>query len=170
MADRSDKGPFVALSLCVASRTSTRFFVIYFWQLLQFLEKQFQLITLSIWCSGKDVKIEIFPVLIIYWSRFEIFKQNRGNPDEIGIVGQSAERKLIQTNAECKLLVHCSRSRTLSIPSYSQPLANFFTTVPVIYYFALSLKCQELQLLNQCLTLRSSLKVYSLLSKCAQKI
>lgn len=29
MADRSYKGPFVALSLCVASRTRTRFFVIF---------------------------------------------------------------------------------------------------------------------------------------------
>ena len=35
------------------------------------------------------VKIGIFPILIAYWSGFEIFKQNRDNPDEIGMVGQS---------------------------------------------------------------------------------
>ena len=34
-----------------------------------------------------DVTIGIFP--IAYWSGFGIFKQNRENPDEIGIVGQS---------------------------------------------------------------------------------
>ena len=36
-----------------------------------------------------DVKIGIFPIPITYWSGFRIFKQNRGNPDEIGMVGQS---------------------------------------------------------------------------------
>ena len=36
-----------------------------------------------------DVKIGIFPVPIAYWSGFGIFKQNRKNPDEIGMVGQS---------------------------------------------------------------------------------
>ena len=35
------------------------------------------------------VKIGIFPILIAYWSGFWIFKQNRDNPDEIGMVGQS---------------------------------------------------------------------------------
>ena len=36
-----------------------------------------------------DVKIGIFPILIAYWSGFGIFKQNRENPNEIRIVGQS---------------------------------------------------------------------------------
>ena len=35
------------------------------------------------------VKIRIFPISIAYWSRFRVFEQNRDNPDEIGIVGQS---------------------------------------------------------------------------------
>ena len=35
------------------------------------------------------VKIGIFP-RIAYWSGFGIFKQKRENPDDIGMVGQSA--------------------------------------------------------------------------------
>ena len=34
--------------------------------------------------------IWIFPIPIPYWSGFRIFKQNQDNPDEIGMVGQSA--------------------------------------------------------------------------------
>ena len=30
-----------------------------------------------------------FPILIAYWSECGIFKQNRDNPDEIEMVGQS---------------------------------------------------------------------------------
>ena len=37
----------------------------------------------------KDVKIRIFPILITYCSGFRIFKQNRENREEIGMVGQS---------------------------------------------------------------------------------
>ena len=37
-----------------------------------------------------DVKIGIFPIPIAYWSGFGMFKQNRENPDEIGMIGQSA--------------------------------------------------------------------------------
>ena len=39
-----------------------------------------------------DVKIGIFPILIAYWSGFGIFKQNRENPNEIRIVGQSGSK------------------------------------------------------------------------------
>ena len=60
----------------------------------------------SMWCSGisiirirwkqtssqNDVKIVIFPIPISFWSVLEIFKQNRGDPEEIGMAGQSAER------------------------------------------------------------------------------
>ena len=35
-----------------------------------------------------NVKIGIFLIPIPYWSGFGIFKQIRGNPDEIGMVGQ----------------------------------------------------------------------------------
>ena len=34
-------------------------------------------------------KIWIFPLPIACWWGFGIFNQNRGNPDEIGVVGQS---------------------------------------------------------------------------------
>ena len=34
------------------------------------------------------VEIGIFPIAIVYWSRFGIFKQNGNNPDEMGKVGQ----------------------------------------------------------------------------------
>ena len=58
------------------------------------------------WCSGisiitiqrkqtssqNDVKIVIFPIPISFWSVLETFKQNRGDPEEIGMAGQSAER------------------------------------------------------------------------------
>ena len=40
-------------------------------------------------CIWTDTKIAIFPVVIAYWSGFGIFKQNRENPDEIGMVEQS---------------------------------------------------------------------------------
>ena len=33
-----------------------------------------------------DVKMGVFPILIAYWLGF---KENQGNPDEIGMVGQS---------------------------------------------------------------------------------
>ena len=36
-----------------------------------------------------DVKIRIFPIPVAYWSGFGIFKQDRENPDEIRMVGQS---------------------------------------------------------------------------------
>ena len=36
------------------------------------------------------VEIGIFPIPITYWLGFKIFKQNQENPNEIGIVGQSA--------------------------------------------------------------------------------
>ena len=36
-----------------------------------------------------DLKITIFPIPIAYWSGFRIFKQDRENPDEIRMVGQS---------------------------------------------------------------------------------
>ena len=36
-----------------------------------------------------DVKITIFPIPIAYWSGVRIFKQDRENPDEIRMVGQS---------------------------------------------------------------------------------
>ena len=39
-----------------------------------------------------DVKIRIFPIQIAYWSGFGIFKQNRENPNEIRIVGQSGSK------------------------------------------------------------------------------
>ena len=81
-------------------------FTIYFLQLLQFLEYQFQLITLYVvfWhkyyknsmktssSSQNDVKILIFPIPISFWSVLEIFKENRGDPEEIGMAGQSTER------------------------------------------------------------------------------
>ena len=52
------------------------------------------------WCCGisiyknwkkicTDVNTGIFPIPIAYWSGFEISKQNRGNPGEIGMVEQS---------------------------------------------------------------------------------
>ena len=37
-----------------------------------------------------SVKIRIFPIPIAYWSGFGIFKQKRENPDDIGMVWQSA--------------------------------------------------------------------------------
>ena len=36
-----------------------------------------------------DAKIGIFPIPIVYWSGFGIFKQNRENPDTTKTVGQS---------------------------------------------------------------------------------
>ena len=36
-----------------------------------------------------DVKIGIFPIPIVYWLRFRIFKQNWDNPNEIRMVEQS---------------------------------------------------------------------------------
>ena len=36
-----------------------------------------------------DVKIGIFPIPMACWSGFGIFKRNRENPDEIGMVGLS---------------------------------------------------------------------------------
>ena len=35
-----------------------------------------------------DIKIGIFPISIAYWSGLGTFKQNRGNPNDIGMVGQ----------------------------------------------------------------------------------
>ena len=76
-------------------------FIIYLVPFLKFSAYQFQL---SIICyvflykchknsleksKQMTVKIRIFPVLIVYWSGFRIFKQNQKNPDEIGMVGQS---------------------------------------------------------------------------------
>ena len=37
-------------------------------------------------------KIGIFPIPSACWSGFGIFELNRGNPDEIGMVGQSEFR------------------------------------------------------------------------------
>ena len=45
-----------------------------------------------------DVKIGIFPIPIAYWSGFGIFKQNRENPDEIGMVGHAELVIEIQTD------------------------------------------------------------------------
>ena len=39
--------------------------------------------------SWTDAKIGIFPIPIVYWSGFGIFKQNRENPDTTKTVGQS---------------------------------------------------------------------------------
>ena len=36
-----------------------------------------------------DVKIRIFPISITGWSGFGILKKDWGDPDEIGMVGQS---------------------------------------------------------------------------------
>ena len=66
-----------------------------FWEDKIFLSKMFaKLIVIFILiylyvCIWTDTKIAIFPVVIAYWSGFGIFKQNRENPDEIGMVGQS---------------------------------------------------------------------------------
>ena len=38
------------------------------------------------------LKTLIFPIAISFWSVLEIFKENRGDPEEIGMAGQSAER------------------------------------------------------------------------------
>ena len=42
--------------------------------------------------SQNDVKILIFSIPLSFWSVLEIFKENRGDPEEIGMAGQSAER------------------------------------------------------------------------------
>ena len=42
--------------------------------------------------SEHESKSEFFPIPIAYWSGFGIFKQNRDNPDEIGMVGQSGHK------------------------------------------------------------------------------
>ena len=180
MADRSYKGPFVALSLCVASRTRTRFFVIFLAASIVF----------GISVSANYTQYLVFCMIKMSKSRFFLSRSYIGQDlrfsSKIGAIltklgwfdNLLREIKLIRPNAECKLLVHrpyeqsfffrgpssktpethkwqralvhCSRSRALSIPSLSQPLANLFVTVhvPVMYYFAFFLKCQELQLLN----------------------
>ena len=57
--------------------------------IFKFSGYQFHLITLcSVLLCIYQNKIVIFAIPIAYWSGFEIFKQNRENPDEIGMVGQ----------------------------------------------------------------------------------
>ena len=47
--------------------------------------------------SEHESKSGFFPIPIAYWSGFGIFKQNRDNPDEIGMVGQSGHKIFIYT-------------------------------------------------------------------------
>ena len=49
-----------------------------------------------------DVKIGILPILIACWSEFRIFKQNRENPGEIGMVGQSVLSTEMPTPGDLK--------------------------------------------------------------------
>lgn len=51
-----------------------------------------------------DVKIGIFPIPIACWSGFGISNQNWGNPDEIGMAGQS-----FLLGFHCRLLLAGSR-------------------------------------------------------------
>ena len=78
--------------ICVFSHTSTRFCFIF--QAVYLLSQGRSVsIKRSFRCSSvfikTDVKIGSLPIPIAYWSGFGIFKQNRENPDEIGMVGQS---------------------------------------------------------------------------------
>ena len=63
------------------------------------------------------VEIWIFPIPIAYWSGFGIFKKNRDNSDEIGMVRQSVlnsaatlagkkEINKIKTNFTPKMMLH----------------------------------------------------------------
>ena len=92
---------FLCLFLFAWLREQVLDFIFCFVQFLEFSAYQFQL---GILCYvflftyhnnsfGKiktDVKIEIFLIPIAYWSGFGFFKQNRKNPDEIGMVWLSA--------------------------------------------------------------------------------
>ena len=55
-----------------------------------------------------DAKIMIFPIPIARWSGFGIFEQNRGNPDEIGMAGQSESfnMKLLSTYQQRDSSIH----------------------------------------------------------------
>ena len=91
---------FILIFICVASRTSTRFyFIVRSPFRFRFLDIRFSK-KYSITCSfiiiirihlenRTDAKIGIFPIPIVYWSGFGIFKQNRENPDTTKTVGQS---------------------------------------------------------------------------------
>ena len=98
---------FMPIFICMFSHTRTRFcfFVFISGGIFQFAGFQFQLSTLcqvflicvilTMYLKNyikTDVKIGIFPILIAYWSGFGIFKQNRENPNEIRIVGQSGSK------------------------------------------------------------------------------
>ena len=86
---------FILIFICVASRTSQSITITRF----RFLDIRFSKVY-SITCSfiiiirihlenRTDAKIGIFPIPIVYWSGFGIFKQNRENPDTTKTVGQS---------------------------------------------------------------------------------
>ena len=53
----------------------------------------------------KYVKIGIFPIPIACWSGFGIFNENRGNPDEIGMVGQSVGISAIEHTSDISISV-----------------------------------------------------------------
>ena len=79
-------------------------FILYFVQfffLVQFSGYYFQLSIYSVRCSVfipsqknsfKNIRtdVKIFPSPIAYWSGLVIFKEKQENPDETGMVGQSA--------------------------------------------------------------------------------
>ena len=86
---------FILIFICVASRTSQSITITRF----RFLDIRFSKVY-SITCSfiiiirihlenRTDAKIGIFPIPIVYWSGFGIFKQNWENPNTTKTVGQS---------------------------------------------------------------------------------
>ena len=80
------------------------YFILYFVQFFflgQFSGYYFQLSIYSVRCSVlfysqknsfKNIRtdVKIFPSTIAYWSGLGIFKEKQENPDETGMVGQSA--------------------------------------------------------------------------------
>ena len=89
---------FLFLFLFAWRRVQVLDFIVYFVR-FRFLDIRFSkvyfitcsfIIIIRIHLENKtDAKIGIFPIPIVYWLGFGIFKQNRENPDTTKTVGQS---------------------------------------------------------------------------------
>ena len=85
---------FLHVFICVSSML-VKYTLLDVLELHEYLEK--------IWNIRTDVKIGIFPIPILSWLGFRIFKQNWENPNEIGMVGQSVSmvvRWILQMNSQ----------------------------------------------------------------------
>ena len=78
-----------------------------------------------------DVKIGIFPIPIAYWLGFGIFKQNRKNPDKIGMFGHSELVTEIQMNKN-----HTRAEGHASVFLFNvQVLVRSFATITIYMLF-----------------------------------